>query len=1313
MLRQEDRYVSPRQAFSTDLSRFIQQQQSINSEILLMGDFNETVTTLESGMTKVMHECGLHDLMRHHLDDETDFATYVRGRERIDYVLASDLVMQSLVRACYEPFKQRTTRGDHRSIVLDFQMNMLFGNETQPLGPIATREFTTKDLASNRQYINAKHEYLVQHNFATRLQRLNEDWNPEALERLDSDFQRAGKHAANSCIRKPRNVAYVKQLSRLRKHKNILLKSISQIRLGTSFQSAIQRLQDPDDPFEAPLTVDECNVELRKIQRQIKEMTQDAVHQRQNEQKDALDTALKQGDKKTAKSIRRRMAAERTKDMYKKLRMCRGAERGGITRLDVPMDSSNTDYQNCQEWLTIETPAEIEDRLLQRNQVHFGQAHGTFPTIPPFSEWVDWQASTHTSELILEGNWKNPELDELSQCLVDHMKARTELDEIKGPLTEEDWIGKIKSWPEGTSTSPSGFHLSHSKALVAAHDLDPDEDSDAYSELEDKRNDLIRWQVAMLNAAINHKHSLARWQHIVNVMILKEPNNLRIHRLRVIHIYEHDYNLILATKWREMIRNCARDKCLNNSQFGAVPGRDAILPTMIEEFQYEISRASKRPLVHLDYDATACYDRIIMNFGGLASRCYGQNRSIVYINAKTLQEAKYYLKTQLGVLERSYKHCSFFPIYGSGHGAGNSPAIWCVVSSILFDTYESGANGAFFQSPDGSVKVKVYMIGFVDDTSGSVNDFMLDTSAPPAHYINLATNDAQRWNDVLSLSGGALQKTKCSYHFVYYRFTIDGLPLLEGGRFGPKIMIEFTPGDDPAPLQQLSSYESHKTLGVQKAPFATNTRLHQALAKKNKTHTNTVASSPFTPVEAWSYYHAIYLPSITYPFLSSSIKKSSCQELQREFKNVLLPKCGFNRHTPNVVVYGSADYGGIGLRQLDVERGISQVYQLLACLRSGGIESQLALIMISWGQCLAGIGDPILTNTTTPLPHLEPMTWLPSVRQFLLEIECTIEISQPFLPNLQRDNDCFLMDQAISAGFTGKDLRLLNACRLFLGVVLLSDIATLDGKHISPNAINGIKSTVSEPKGLLPYQSKPGPQSWALWRRFLRTFTGPGRTNSTLSTSLGRWLHTGTSTHRLWHQYLSKATSELFVWTDTGLFQRYIYHVSVFLPTNSTVPTIPSASIPVATRQHAAGSLVLLGYSHAITPPPTSPPTDFGAYLGKLPDWERVLLSDSVLFTDFEALKILLQGTADADSDLELYLCSDGSAPMFCGSFGCVCSTTEGIPLFQISGPAPGSRTTSYRAETYGLLALLRFVFHFCSYHGLHLPLRLNFSLIR
>jgi hypothetical protein len=46
-------------------------------------------------------------------------------------------------------------------------------------------------------------------------------------------------------------------------------------------------------------------------------------------------------------------------------------------------------------------------------------------------------------------------------------------------------------------------------------------------------------------------------------MILKEPDNHKIHRLRVLHPFEADYNLILGVKWRQLMRHAKEHQTEN------------------------------------------------------------------------------------------------------------------------------------------------------------------------------------------------------------------------------------------------------------------------------------------------------------------------------------------------------------------------------------------------------------------------------------------------------------------------------------------------------------------------------------------------------------------------------------------------------------------------------------------------------------------------------------------------------------------------------------------------------------------------------
>ena len=137
----------------------------------------------------------------------------------------------------------------------------------------------------------------------------------------------------------------------------------------------------------------------------------------------------------------------------------------------------------------------------------------------PFCEKVDWGASASTAEMMLNGECDNDQSEEVAQSLIKHMKKKTELDEIHNMTTIDEWTGKIKAWKESTLTSPSGFHLTHSKALVSGHDICLE--SDEGTMLEDKRLKLMKWQVELINLAARNRHSCERWKTTANVMILK------------------------------------------------------------------------------------------------------------------------------------------------------------------------------------------------------------------------------------------------------------------------------------------------------------------------------------------------------------------------------------------------------------------------------------------------------------------------------------------------------------------------------------------------------------------------------------------------------------------------------------------------------------------------------------------------------------------------------------------------------------------------------------------------------------------------
>lgn len=191
------------------------------------------------------------------------------------------------------------------------------------------------------------------------------------------------------------------------------------------------------------------------------------------------------------------------------------------------------------------------------------------------------------------------------------------------------------------------------------------------------------------------------------------------------------------------------------------------------------------------------------------------------------------------------------------------------------------------------------MIGFVDYTSGTTNDFLLPAAASIEHYVEMAQHDSQRWSDTLALSGGALEDTKCSYHYMRYEFTAGGLPVLKGGQFGPWIRIRAPGNSEAIPMKQLAAHTPHKTLGMIKSPYRGHALAFAHIRKKHETHCKVIVRSPLTRRDTWSYYHAIYLQSVCYPFPSCPMPSRQATVLQKQIKQAVLPKYGFNQNTPN------------------------------------------------------------------------------------------------------------------------------------------------------------------------------------------------------------------------------------------------------------------------------------------------------------------------------------------------------------------------------------------------------------------------------
>jgi hypothetical protein len=254
--------------------------------------------------------------------------------------------------------------------------------------------------------------------------------------------------------------------------------------------------------------------------------------------------------------------------------------------------------------------------------------------------------------------------------------------------------------------------------------------------------------------------------------LFKDANN--------VYIYEADFNMAMGLKWKVAKQQAEDLNLLNEGQYGSRTRRSAVEPVCIEEMQCKIARATHKPLVLTNYDASSYYGRIIPNLGVLASQKYGVPARVTSATAETLRQAEYKVRTELGVADNGYRHSEEHPIYGTGQGSTFSCDTLGFLSSTLLDCYNEKASPASYSNPTGTVKVTIGIAGFVDKSNGQTNKFEEDGSPATVskRLLTQAQDNAQIWTDLLSASGGALEVSKCSCHITQFKSTVQGAPSL-------------------------------------------------------------------------------------------------------------------------------------------------------------------------------------------------------------------------------------------------------------------------------------------------------------------------------------------------------------------------------------------------------------------------------------------------------------------------------------------------------------------------------------------------------
>jgi hypothetical protein len=313
-----------------------------------------------------------------------------------------------------------------------------------------------------------------------------------------------------------------------------------------------------------------------------------------------------------------------------------------------------------------------------------------------------------------------------------------------------------------------------------------------------------------------------------------------------------------------------------------------------------------------------------------------------------------------------------------------------------------------------------------------------------------------------------------------------------------------------------------------------------------------------SPSKAYLSYTLYIRPKLLYPLPCTSFTPAQCCTIQAPALAALLPKLKLNRHSPRAVLFSGPTYGGLSLPDLYDNQGFGQLSLFIRHLKLGDETGQLILSTLSHMQLSIGSSRPFLTTSFATYGKLIEPNWITSIWSYAKLTNTTIEVENQWLPTLAREGDATIIDAALTLNLTTSQIRQINACRIYLQVITISDISTVDGRYILPHILKGLRS--KERISNLRWPTTYRLTHWAAWKLFLQYISS----GTKLDRNLGIWL---AEPHQQWKWFYNPTENAIYNHVNSTTWYKYTH--------------LPPSRL-TRHRRH-----------HYVNPVPSSPPTNY------------------------------------------------------------------------------------------------------------------------
>ena len=1118
--RKNNQRDDPLYHFDHDLFQEIDEWLENGTRILLCIDANEDVTSgpfitraTQSGLFNV------HST----LHDNPLPPTHNRGSKPISAMLASYGLTPS---RCGILENGQGIEGDHRNMFVDFPQDNFLGDEIYKVPPPTQRRLQLYDSRIVDRFNTAVLSHLTQNNIHNiTMQMLQQSTFPppdkmqDKMDKLDDQIGRAIAHGEKVC-RKLRNgdIPFSAEYVRLNKHRRfwklLLLRRYGRRISYTTIRRLAKSTGNRDyhiiDTTEAKFRLKRARINFYAFVKNNAKSEREIFIERL-----AAANAAKNNLKKG--SVLRRILHEEDQRIQNR-KMSGTFKKTKMQRLD------SVEVFHNGEWVEVTQPTNLTEAIRQENNRKYSSTNNTPLMEKSYHESLGYLGELVGANDVLNGTYAfPPHADRYERDMLQYL-ARTEgAQDLPVLVTDEEYQTAWRVVKEKRSSSLSGRHFGVYKAVT-------------------NHPDLLPIFTAAYNIPFVNGLAYNRWSNFLNVMTFKEEGVRKVDRLRTLVLGEGDWNMggrIHVN--RRMFRQAEKLGEIPPEHFGGRRGYKAIDAVISKRLVLDNIRLSKRPAAVISTDAANCYDRMVHSFVSLSARRLGLALSVILALLRPLQESRHFIRTAYGDSSTYYGGQRDVPYQGTGQGNSSSSPFWTIVSSIMIKFMKDTTVCASFTTSLTLTCFILTMVMYVND-----NDIFVTSSStyPEADIIAKAQRVVTIWKKTLNVTGGVVRPIKYSWVFIQFKWIDNEVQYMTSNDLPGTIHLEDDDGTMVA-LQRTEPDVGVKSLGV---ITTTNGSEQKQLERMHGFITQwTVA------MNAGRLPHSLNFQAMTtrinrilsYHLPATSLTETQCKGLESALYRTTLPRCGISEKLPLAIRYATPRYLGLGIPRFLQHQGLSHLREFVKHNHGSTIFAQQLQTSLELIQTIIGTQSWCFSYPSTHYAKLVDTCWTRTLWEFTSSHNIEIQSKHTRIET-PRHQDSFLMEDFVASGVTHDTLKRLNACRLYLQVITVSDICDAAGRMILEESLHGrlTRDRVSSFKW--PIQPRPSQRAWKAWRDTLhRLYTRDASVR--LRTTLGPWV---AHSHQKWIWFFDKVNGIVYR-RDGNTYTRYTKDLSMRLPTRT------------------------------------------------------------------------------------------------------------------------------------------------------------------